>query len=119
MTNNIIKEKSFSFGVRCVKLYMYLRNEKHEYDLSRQLLRCGTSIGANIKEGLYAQSKADFLAKLSIAKKEAVETEYWLEILEAGGIINSEESESLLQDCRELIKILVSICKTTSPRNFD
>ena len=83
---NIIKEKSFAFGIRCVKLYVYLRDEKREYDLSRQLLRSGTSIGANIKEGLYAQSKADFLSKLSIAKKEAVESEYWLEILAAGGI---------------------------------
>ncbi len=82
--NNIIEDKSFAFGVRCIKLYVYLKDHKREYDLSRQLLRSGTSIGANIKEGVYAQSRADFLAKLSIAKKEAVESEYWLRLLEAG-----------------------------------
>ncbi len=91
-----------------------MREEKLEYVLSKQLLRTGTSIGANIKEGLYAQSRADFLAKFSIAKKEAAESEYWLELLEASEIITSKEASSMLNDCRELIKLLVSICKTTT-----
>lgn len=110
---NAAKEKSFAFAVRCVKLYIYLKEHKQEYDLARQLLRSGTSIGANIKEGLFAQSKADFLAKMSIAKKEAAETEYWLELLQEVGILNEKESSSMLEQCRELIKILVSTCKSS------
>lgn len=117
MKANVLKEKSFCFAVRCIKLYTYLKNEKREYDMSRQLLRSATSIGANIKEGLFAQSKADFLTKLSIAKKEAAETEYWLELLAAAEILTIEESESLLKDCRELIKMLVSSCKTLAQRH--
>ena len=116
---NAAKEKSFAFAVRCVKLYMYLKEHKREYDISRQLLRSGTSIGANIKEGLFAQSKADFIAKLSIAKKEAAETEYWLELLKEVGILSAEEADSLLMDCRELIKILVSTCKTSKKEKSD
>ena len=116
---NAAKEKSFAFAVRCVKLYMYLKEHKREYDISRQLLRSGTSIGANIKEGLFAQSKADFIAKLSIAKKEAAETEYWLELLKEVGILSTEEADSLLMDCRELIKILVSTCKTSKKEKSD
>ncbi len=115
---NVVKEKSFAFAVRCVKLYSYLKEQKREYDLSRQLLRSGTSIGANIREGLYAQSRADFLSKLSIAKKEAGESEYWLEVLEAGGILSSEETRSMLEDCRELVKLLIVICRSTGPRCF-
>ena len=111
-------EKSFNFAVRCVKLYKYLRDEKRDYDISRQLLRAGTSIGANIKEGLFAQSKADFLAKLSIAKKEAAEVEYWLELLSASEILTIDETESLLMDCRELLKLLVSSCKTLNHRQI-
>ena len=115
---NAVKEKSFAFAVRCVKLYMYLKEQKREYDMSRQLLRSGTSIGANVREGLLAQSRADFLSKMSIAKKEAGETEYWLELLEAGGILKPEETQSMLKHCRELIKLLVSICRSTGPRKF-
>lgn len=111
---DILKNKSFAFAIRCIKLYSYLKDEKSEYILSKQLLRSGTSIGANIKEGLYAQSTADFLSKFSIAKKEAAESEYWLELLEATEIITSKEASSMLNDCRELLKLLVSICKTTS-----
>ena len=119
MKEDVLKDKSFAFAVRCIKLYKYLRDEKKEFDLSRQLLRSGTSIGANIKEGLYAQSTADFLAKFSIAKKEAAESEYWLELFEASEILTQEEASSMLNDCRELIKLLISICKNTSPRSFD
>ena len=117
--NNTVKEKSFAFAVRCVKLYVYLKEQKREYDMSRQLLRSGTSIGANIREGIYAQSRADFLSKMSIAKKEAGESEYWLELLEAGGILSREEVKTMLADCRELVKLLITICKSTSPRSFD
>ncbi|MDE7345776.1 MAG: four helix bundle protein [Muribaculaceae bacterium] len=115
---NAVKEKSFAFAVRCVKLYVYLKEQKREYDMSRQLLRCGTSIGANVREGLYAQSRADFLAKMSIAKKEAAESEYWLELLEAGGILTVEETQSMLKHCRELVKLLITICRSTGPRLF-
>ena len=115
---NAVKEKSFAFAVRCVKLYVYLKERKREYDMSRQLLRSGTSIGANVREGLYAQSRADFLARMSIAKKEAAESEYWLELLQVGGILTAEETQSMLKHCRELIKLLVSICKSTGPRKF-
>ena len=118
-TDNIIKVKSFDFGVRCIKLYTYLKDNKREYDLSRQLLRSGTSVGANVKEGIYAQSRADFIAKFSIAKKEAVETEYWLELLEATDFLSPQEATSMLNDCRELIKLLVSICKSAGHRVFD
>ena len=110
---NAAKEKSFAFAVRCVKLCMYLKEQRQVYDLARQLLRSGTSIGANIKEGLFAQSKADFMAKMSIAKKEAAETEYWLELLQEVGILNEKEAVSMLESCRELIKILVSTCKSS------
>ena len=111
--DNAAKDKSFAFAVRCVKLYMYLKEQKGVYDLARQLLRSGTSIGANVKEGLFAQSKADFLAKMSIAKKEAAETEYWLELLQEVGILNEKEAGSMLEQCRELIKILVTTCKSS------
>lgn len=110
---NAAKDKNFAFAVRCVKFYMYLKEQKQVYDLARQLLRSGTSVGANIKEGLFAQSKADFFAKMSIAKKEAAETEYWLELLLEVGVLNEKEADSLLNDCRELIKILVSTCKSS------
>lgn len=115
---NAVKEKSFAFAVRCVKLYVYLKEQKREYDISRQLLRSGTSIGANVREGLYAQSRADFLAKMSIAKKEAAESEYWLELLEAGGILTPEETQSMLKHCRELVKLLITICRSTGSRLF-
>lgn len=119
MKEDILKEKSFAFAIRCIKLYVYLKDEKKQYDLGRQLLRSGTSVGANIKEGLYAQSKADFLAKFSIAKKEAAETEYWLELLEAAEILSRDEASSMLNDCREVLKLLISICKNITPRTID
>lgn len=116
---NNIKEKSFVFALRCIKLNRYLRDEKKEFVISKQILRSGTSIGANIKEGLFAQSKPDFLTKLSIAKKEAAETEYWLELLDASEILSDKEADSMLADCRELLKILVTICKKTGHREFN
>ena len=105
-------EKSKLFAVRIVKLYQYLQNDKKEYVLSKQLLRSGTSIGANVKEGVRGQSKADFAAKMSIALKEASETEYWLELLHETGYINESEFQSIIPDCVELLKLLTSIIKT-------
>lgn len=108
-----VEKKSFRFAVRAVKLYRYLAEEKREYVLSRQILRSGTSIGANIAEAEQAQSRADFIAKLSIALKEAVETNYWLRLLRETEYIQELEFQSLYQDCRELERILTTILKTT------
>ena len=111
MVKSIIKEKSFEFAVKIVKLYKEL-NEEKEFIISKQLLRSGTSIGANIKEALQGQSKADFISKLSISLKEAVETEYWLELLIATKLTKLELKE-YLKNIQELIKILTSIIKTS------
>ena len=97
-----------------IKLYRLLANgEAHEFVLSKQLLRSGTSIGANIKEALRGQSRPDFLAKMNIALKEASESEYWIELLMESEYITGEAAETLLMDCRELIKMLTSIVKST------
>ena len=109
---NIVEEKSKLFAIRIVKLNKYLNEEKKEFVLSKQVLRSGTSIGANVKESICAQSRADFYSKLNIALKEAVETEYWLELLFAGGYIEKTHFESIYNDCKELIKLLTSITKT-------
>ena len=111
MVKSIIKEKSFEFAVKIVKLYKEL-NEEKEFIISKQLLHSGTSIGANIKEALQGQSKADFISKLSISLKEAVETEYWLELLIATKLTKIELKE-YLKNIQELIKILTSIIKTS------
>jgi len=112
--NNIVVAKSKSFALKCIKLYQFLCNEKYEYIISKQLLRSGTSIGANIKEAIRGQSKADFKSKMNIALKEASETEYWIEILNESNYLTETETESILNDCRELIKILTSIVKTST-----
>ena len=109
--NNVIVQKSFSFAIRCVHLSKYLREEKKEYEMSKQLIRSGTSIGANVKEALRAQSKADFKSKLNISLKEASETEYWIELLWRTQYINEAAAKSILEDCVELIKLLTSIIK--------
>lgn len=111
--NNIIKEKSYLFALRTVKLYKYLIEKKKESVLSKQLLRCGTSIGANVEEALGGQSKKDFLSKLSIAYKESRETHYWLRLLKDSEIITNKEFDSMIFDCEELQKILTSILITT------
>lgn len=113
LNTNIVVVKSKSFAVRCVKLRKYLIEEMHEYDMSRQLLRSGTSIGANVKEGLRGQSRPDFGTKMNIALKEASESEYWIELLAETDYISPNQAESLLADCRELIKLLTNIVKTT------
>lgn len=111
-TSNLIVDKSFDFAVRIVKLYNYLRDEKSEYVMSNQLLRSGTSIGANVREAIYAQTTADFNAKMYIALKEAGESAYWIELLERTGYLKPSHAKSILDDCGELIKILSSITKT-------
>jgi len=113
MNENVIKEKSFRFAVRVVMLYKYLKSEKKEYILSKQLMRSGTSIGANVRESQNAESKADFIHKLVIAQKEADETLYWLELLKETGYITREEFDSLESDVSELLKIIRSIIITT------
>lgn len=112
MGSNIIKEKSFEFAVQIVKLSQYLASEKKEFVLSKQILRSGTSVGAMIREGEHAQSKADFVHKLSIAQKEINETLYWLELLEATDYISVERFSDLNHTAIEIIKLLTSIVKT-------
>jgi four helix bundle protein len=109
---NIIVIKSKAFAIRIVKLSKHLSDNKKEYVLSKQILKSGTSIGANVKEAIRGQSKADFYAKMNIALKEASETEYWLEILNETDYIDKVLFESIYSDCTELIKILMSITKT-------
>ncbi|MEE7583414.1 MAG: four helix bundle protein [Oscillospiraceae bacterium] len=116
--NNILLDKSKLFAIRIVNLYKYLCNDKKEYVLSKQILRSGTSIGANVKESIYAQSKLDFISKLSIALKETSETEYWLELLYQTEYINSIQFESIHNDCVELLKLLTAIIKS-SKRNLN
>lgn len=114
---NVIKDKSFAFAVQIVNICKYLIENRKEFVISKQLLRSGTSIGANVREGINAESKADFIHKLSIAQKEADETLYWLELLKATNFIGEEEFKTLSIDCQELLKILKSIILTTKQRN--
>ena len=111
--NNIIVEKSKRFAVRIVNLYKYLINDKKEFILSKQLIRSGTSIGANVHEAIRGISKADFKSKMNIALKEASETEYWLEILYETGYLSKKEYESIIDDCVEINKILISIVRSS------
>ena len=111
--NNIIEKKSFEFAIRIVNLYKHLTTEKKEFVMSKQLLKSGTSIGANISEGEQAQSKADFHSKMCIALKEANETYYWLRLLFATDYINEKEYASIEIDIKEIVALLTSICKTT------
>jgi four helix bundle protein len=113
MTKNIIYDKSYSFALRIVKLSNYLKNEHKEFVLSRQVLRSGTAIGALIKEAQFAQSKADFIHKLSIALKEANETDYWVNILYDSNYLNKKMYDSLTVDIKEIISLLVSIVKSS------
>ena len=111
--DNVIESKSFSCAVRIVKLCRHLQSDNKEFVLSKQLLRSGTSIGANVAESQQAQSRADFISKLSIALKEAVETNYWLRLLYATDYLSSTEYSSVITDCKELEKLLTAILKTT------
>lgn len=113
-----IVDKSFTFAVRIVRLYKHLSSEKREFILSKQLLRSGTSIGANVSEAQRGQSKKDFLAKMHISLKECAETRYWLELLTATDYLNENESRSIITDCIELEKLLTAIVTTTG-KNCD
>jgi four helix bundle protein len=110
---NIIEKKSFDFAIRIVRLYRYLCEKKKEFVLSKQLLRSGTSIGANVAEAQQAQSKADFVSKISIALKETTETKYWLRLLNATNYLSDVEIKTILADCVEIEKILTSIIKSS------
>lgn len=115
--NNILAEKSRRFGIRVVNCYKYLTKNKHEHVMSKQIYRSGTSIGANIHEGIYAQSKADFINKLKVAQKEAGETDYWLYLLYHTDFMSEDMYHSMKADCDELMKLLTSTIKSsqTSP----
>lgn len=117
MRENLIVNKSKAFALDIINLYKFLTEEKKEYILSKQLLRSGTSIGANIREGIRGQSKADFISKMSIALKEADETMYWLELLNESSYIDDILFIDISSKCNELIKILVSITKTALANN--
>ena len=108
-----IQDKSFRFAVRIVNLCKYLQKEKKEFVLSKQILRCGTSIGANVAEAQQAQSRLDFISKLNISLKEAYETNYWLRLMRETQYLDEEAFQSMIADCCELEKILISIIKTT------
>ena len=111
---NIIETKSFDFAVRIVHLYKHLTQTKREFVMAKQLLRCGTSIGANVAEGEKGQSKADFNAKMNIAMKEANETYYWLRLLHRTGYLSEKEFLSMEKDIQEILAILTAICKKTN-----
>ncbi len=121
MKESIVKDKSKEFALRIIKLYKYLTNaaDTKEFVLSKQILRSGTSIGANIREALRGQSRPDFRAKMNIALKEACETEYWLELLYESEYIDQPSYQSMTNDNLELIKILTSIVKNTEPKTID
>jgi four helix bundle protein len=113
MSKSIIKDKSFVFAVRVVNLYKLVTSERKEFVISKQLLRSGTSIGANVREAVNGQSSADFIHKLSIAQKECDETMYWLALLKETNCINGKEFTSMNKDATELLKIIRSIIITT------
>lgn len=116
MKKNVLKEKSYSFALRVVKLSRFLAVDYKEYVLSKQVLRSGTSIGANIEEAFQGESKLDFIHKLSVANKEAFETHYWLRLLRDSQLLTVIQAESLLTDCDELQRMLVAAIKTSKLR---
>ena len=112
MKENVLKDKAYKFALRCVKLYQYLAGEKKEFVMSKQILRSGTSVGANVEEANQAQSKTDFVHKLSTSQKESFETHYWIRILRDSDYLNKKLAESLLNDCEEIQKLITSSIKT-------
>lgn len=112
MKENILRDKSYKFALRIVKLYQYLADEKKEFVMSKQVLRSGTSIGANIEESNQAQSKSDFIHKLSISQKESFETHYWIRLLRDSSFLPEKVANSLLEDCAEIQKLITSSIKT-------
>ncbi len=116
--DNVIVDKSKAFALKIIALYKKLCKENNEYILSKQLLKSGTSIGANVKEAIRGQSKADFYAKIYISLKEASETEYWLELLHESNYIDDTTFNDIYTDCQELLKILMAITKSKKKDNF-
>lgn len=112
MSENTLQEKSFKFALRIVKLSQYLNDEKHEFVLSKKILDSGTAIGVLIEEARQGENKPDFLQKYSVANKEAFKTNFWLRLLRDGGFLNEKQARSLLDDCEELQKMLISSLKT-------
>lgn len=112
-TQSVVGDKSLAFAKRIAKCYRHLRDKKRESVMSKQLLRSGTSIGANVREGLYAQSRKDFISKLNIALKEAGETDYWLDVIYSAEYFTDDEFNSLKADNNELLRLLISIIKKT------
>ena len=113
MKNNSVRDKSFDFAIRIIKLYQYLNSNKKEFILSKQLLRSGTSIGAMIREAEHAESKNDFIHKFAIAQKEANEVVYWLELLKATDYLNEKEFKNIYDDAITILKLITSILKTS------
>jgi four helix bundle protein len=113
---NVIKIKSYSFAIRIIKAYKFLSSEQKEFVLSKQMLRSGTAVGALVRESEHAESKADFIHKMSIALKEANETEYWLLLLHDTEYLEKKLFESIVSDCQELIRLLISIIKTAKQK---
>ena len=111
--DNIIREKSYQFALRVIKLYQYITDKKFDNALGKQVLRSGTSIGALVEEAIQSESRMDFIHKLSIANKEANETLYWLRLLKDSDIISEKPALSMIKDCTEIIKLLTSIINTT------
>jgi len=118
MAKSIVKQKSYDFALQFIKLCTYLRGQKH-FEIASQLLRSGTSIGANVEEALAGQSRKDFFAKMSIASKEARETNYWLRLIKNAEIVDEQESQKLIEVSEELIKILTSIVKTGNDNEYE
>ena len=116
-SNNVLQLKSFAFAVRIVNVYKYLISQKKEYVLSKQLLKCGTSIGANVEEAIGGQSEADFYAKITIAYKETRETGYWLRLMYETDYLKRDEFESLISDCDEIVRIIEKIQLSIKHKN--
>lgn len=117
-TENVIIDKTFQFGLRIVKLFSHLKKNRVERDLALQLLRSGTSIGANTEEAIGGSSKKDFIHKLEIAYREARETRYWIRLLSAGNLLESKLANSFLKDCEEIVKILTAILNSSKRKQI-
>jgi four helix bundle protein len=117
MEEKTVKFKSYTFALRIIKAYKFLSSEQKEFVLSKQMLRSGTAVGALIREAEHAESKADFIHKMSIALKEANETEYWLMLLHDSEFFDEKSFQSIISDCQELIKMLISIIKSSKCNN--
>lgn len=113
-SKNVVQEKSYEFAKRIIRMYKHLSEEKREFVLSKQVLRSGTSIGANIEEAIGGSSKRDFKAKLNISYKEARETKYWIRLLRDTDYLDKKAANSIIKDCEELLKILFSIIRSSA-----